>query len=266
MKQAITEFQPSKFLCSVRFVQGYRFLDRCGEAIIRLEDELDEGWVPGETKPTGGRLHNFTLGMVATFDSASLNVVQEEFLSFDHFLDQTGRIYDVLRGTFDVKRILTPTSKVIHQVGFANGESAEDALRTLSLCTTDRQMLSELGGTEEAKSFTICTRKEVPWQESQASRRTRLDARVIRQERQPRFDERLLQRLALLPERHHVAMRDLRRVRRQHSQIVDFAVQFDAEYSFEGEFSSRSFDLRRFLADTRDWAEHLAQFIRSRGS
>jgi hypothetical protein len=53
MSQAVTDLKPTQFSFTVRFVQGYRFLDRCGDAIIRLEETLDEGWIPGELVPTG---------------------------------------------------------------------------------------------------------------------------------------------------------------------------------------------------------------------
>ena len=32
------------YLCG--FIQGYRFLDRCGESLIALENTLAPGWIP----------------------------------------------------------------------------------------------------------------------------------------------------------------------------------------------------------------------------
>lgn len=264
MSNAITELQPTQFSFTVRFVQGYRFLDRCGEALVRLEDTLDEGWIPGETVPTGGQLRNFTLGMGAKFHSESLTVVQTEFLSFEHFQDQTSRIFEVLRGTFDIRRIFAPVLRVICQVGFPGSEAGEGFLRGLDLCTPNRDLTSELGGSEAAFNFTLCTHQDMNWSDHQVQRRRRIDARVIRQERQPYFDERIMQRLPLLPERYREAMRALRKLRRQHAQIVDFAVQFDMEDAFETEFNSRTFDLASFLAESRRWTERIEGFIKSR--
>ena len=46
-------FDTTEFRASVRFVQGYRYLDRCGEALIKLENSLHEGWIPTEPTPKG---------------------------------------------------------------------------------------------------------------------------------------------------------------------------------------------------------------------
>ena len=74
MSLPITEFDPTQFTLTIRFDQGYRFLDKCGEAVIKLENTLDPGWIPGELKPTGGNLRNYTLGLGTTFDTHSLSV------------------------------------------------------------------------------------------------------------------------------------------------------------------------------------------------
>src|SRR5271165_2258190 len=90
---------------TVRFLQGYRYLDRCGEALIRLEERLHEGWIPAEVSPKSGSLKNDTLGMVATFNSESLNVQQTEFVDPEHFIDQSCRAFDVICNIFEISRI-----------------------------------------------------------------------------------------------------------------------------------------------------------------
>ena len=65
----------------IRFVQGYRYLDRCGEALIRLENSLAEGWIPAEATPTAGALKNAVLGMDVTFNSLGLGILQTDFIS-----------------------------------------------------------------------------------------------------------------------------------------------------------------------------------------
>ncbi len=261
MSEAITRLQPTLFSFTIRFVQGYHFLDKCGEALVRLENTLDEGWIPGKIAPTGGQLHNYSLGMGATFDSALMTVSQTEFLSFEHFHDQTCKTFDVLRSTFDIRRILAPVLRIIYQVGFAQESSAEDFLRNLQLCRPSKDVTDVLGGSERALTFTLCTEEEIDWQDIPVKRRRRLNAGVIRQERQPRFDERLMLRAQLLPERQQGALSNLRKLRAQHSEIVDTAVHFDMENSFEGEFNSGTFDLPLFLKESRTWTEGMEKFI-----
>jgi hypothetical protein len=54
---------------SVRFLQGYRYLDKCGEALIKLENVLDKGWLPVEVSPKSGNIKNDQLGMTVAFSS-----------------------------------------------------------------------------------------------------------------------------------------------------------------------------------------------------
>jgi len=213
MSRATTELQPTRFDFTLRFDQGYRYLDRCGEAIIRLESTLDPGWIPGEVSPTGGQLRNFTLGLGANFNVASMNVNQSEFLSFPHFMDQTCKIFEVLRSTFEVKRVLTPVVRVICQIGFSELADAQSQLRSLRLSRLDPNFLKEFGGKEDALDFTLTTYEDATWEGGTARRRRRIDVKVIQQERLPYFDERIMHRLPLVPKRYHEAIRGIRELR-----------------------------------------------------
>jgi hypothetical protein len=264
MSPPITEFDPTQFNLAVRFDQGYRFLDKCGEAVIRLENTLDPGWIPGELKPTGGSLRNYTLGLGTTFDTNSLSVIQTEYLSFENFLDQSCKIFQTIRGTFDIKRIITPVLRVITQVGFPEVEDAERFLLDLHLCVPDRELVRQLGGTESALNFTVCTNVTENWDNVPIDTRGRVDVRVVRQERQPMFDERIMLRLPLVSSRYHETIAAHRKLRRQHPRIVDVALQVDCERSFESEFNSATFDLSRFLRSSYDWAAKMATFFRNR--
>ena len=264
MSNAITDLQATQFILTVRFDQGYRYLDRCGEAIIRLESTLDKGWIPGELAPTGGQLNNFTLGMGAVFNTESLTVNQTEFMSFTHFVDQGCKIFEVLRNTLEIKRLVTPVLRVLYQIGFLEADDAESFLRRLSLNRIDPAFLTEFGGQESALDFALVTYDETNWQETPVKRRRRVAANVLRQERQPTFDERVMRRLPLLPERYHDAIRGLREFRRIHSRIAGIALQFDVENSLEAEFNTRTFDLPAFLQSSHAWCEQVAKLIRNR--
>src|SRR5712691_1580952 len=91
-----TGFETHAIHFTLRFVQGYRYLDRCGECMVRLENNLAEGWIPHESTRTSGTLRNDTLGMIAQFNSDALSVQQMEFMSFEHFRAQVCRMYETL--------------------------------------------------------------------------------------------------------------------------------------------------------------------------
>jgi hypothetical protein len=68
-KTATTAFSESRLSLTIRFDQGYRYLDKCGETMIRLEDSLPEGWLPGPIDPNGALIQNFAMGLHVRFNS-----------------------------------------------------------------------------------------------------------------------------------------------------------------------------------------------------
>ncbi len=243
---------------SVRFVQGYRYLDRCGEALIKLENVLDDGWITTETTPKAGSLRNDQLGMVATFNSETMTVSQEEFIAFEHFLDQTCKLYETLWQTFEIKRIHLPSIRILVQKGF-EGEDELDAasqfVLSLRLFTPHPELSQLLGGKVNTGEFVLVTEEDLKWHEDLVHRRRRLQSQVVRQERQPPFDERMLKRTRQLGDRQRDALAALMKIRKHHPEIAPVAAQFDLEDSFETEFSSQHFDLPAYLMEGWEWAE-----------
>jgi hypothetical protein len=74
-------------------------------------------------------------------------------------------------------------------------------------------------------------------------RRRRFNAAAIKQFKQPGFDDRLLKRTHLLPDRQKEALRGLMQLRRQVPDIPESAVQLDLEQSFETELATDGFDI-----------------------
>jgi hypothetical protein len=115
---------------TVRFVQGYRFLDSCGEAVIQLENTLEEGWLPGDLVPTGGTMKNYALGLATKFDSQQLTVQQSEFIDFGIFADQTAKIYETLWRVLKINEVLSPAFRIVFQAGFENPQLADLYIRS----------------------------------------------------------------------------------------------------------------------------------------
>ncbi len=256
--------QTSSIVASIRFVKGYRYLDRCGEALVKLVDVLDDGWIPTETTPSSGRLRNYRLGLFAQFQSESMTVSQSEFISFEHFRDETCKVYEILWRTFDIEQILAPALRVVLQAGFEGMDAAEEYVRGLEFCTASDEVVAVLGGRESSVRFTLCTEDSVTWQDSRVAQRRRLEVGVIRQEKQPDFDERVMRRLALVPMHQREAVGTLMRLRRQHPQTPPIAAQFDLESTYESEFRSATFDLPTFIEESWQWARGFQTWVESR--
>lgn len=256
-------FQVHQLQATIRFIQGYRYLDRCGEALIKLENVLAEGWLPTETSPKAGVLKNDQLGMTTIFNSEGMTTTQSEFISFEHFMDQTCKIFDTLWQAFEIKRINVASIKVVLQKGFRDDEleKAAQYLLDLRLCSPHPALTELMGGRINALDFVMVTAEDIKWNQEQVHRRRRIQGQVIRQERQPPFDERLLRRTRQLPNQQKEAIAALMKLRRQHPEISPVAAQLDLEHSFETEFSAEAFDFPTFLQEGWDWAETLRHDI-----
>ena len=256
-------FEAHQIHASLRFIQGYRFLDRCGEALIKLENVLEKEWLQTQTIPTGGSMRNDSLGMTANFNSDAISTSQVEFISLDHFLDQTCKIFDTLWQTFDVKRINVPSLQVFFQKGFNDDEleKAQQYVLDLRLCSANAGLTNLMGGQVDALDFVVVTTGNLEWNHVFVNQRRRIQSRVVRQEKQPPFDERLLRRARQLPEHQADAIAAILKLRRQHREVSPIAVQVEVEHSFETEFSAQDFDLPEFLRQGWDWAESIRSGI-----
>ncbi len=258
-------FQVHQIASTVRFIQGYRFLDKCGEAMVLLEGALDEGWIPRETTPKAGVMVNHQLGMNLEVNSSRMSVSQDEFIDFSYFRDQVCKIYDVIHRTFEIKTVNAPTLQVTYQRGFDDVASAETCIEALGLCPPSPLVIQALGGHRSALSFTVCCEEDITWRHTGVQLRTRLDVRSVRQERQPRFDERLMQRTRLLPKLQREAMLALARLREQHPGISPVAAQIELEYAHETEINTREFDLPQFYSDAWVWQEGTVRQLLQQG-
>lgn len=254
----------TRLSATIRFVQGYRYLDKCGEAMIRLEDTLSEGWIPGEMSPQQGIMANHRMGLTARFNSEFMNVTQTEFISYPHFRNEVCTLYEVLRSSFGIPRILSPCLQVILQTGFDQPPEMEAYIQSLPISVPSAAVLKVLGGKVEAVNSVITTTEEVDWQGDHVMRRRRVSLGGVRQEKRSAFDSRLLQRISLIPLHHQSALADLLKIRRTHPSAAPAAAQFDLEGTLEKvEFPAAKFDLPKFLDDTLYWAQEFQAWIRS---
>lgn len=250
-----TSFDLNQIAFSLRPVQGYRYLDRCGEMMIKLENTLDPGWLPKEMVPQGAAMINHDLGMSLSISASTLAMAQEQFFDFSSFSDQLCKVYDTVHRTFSIAKINAPSLQIVWQKGFNSTDEAEAYLNSLNLFVTRSDVIGTLGGVQSAINATICTEEDVEWRECQVTRRVRLEVKSVKQIRQPPFDERLLQRARLLPANQRDALQALVKIREKQPEIFPFAAQIAIELAYESEFSTKEFDLPSFLTDTHRWNE-----------
>lgn len=261
-----SQFKLIESRTTIRFVRGYRYLDKCGEALIRLEEALHEHWMPTEIAPKGGVLVNHTLGLTAYFNAEAVTIQQVEYDSFDHYLDQTCKVVDVLRATFGIERLLAPAAAHVFQLGFKEGEiaAAESELQKLNLV----QLSSALGplfggGHPEALNYAVVFALPKGWRDIPAEFSRRLEAKVVQQITQPSFDMRVLVRASTLREKQRDALAGHIALKRAHPGRSPVAIQLDMEARLGGEVAATDLPLNDFLRDTHAWALAGIEHIRA---
>ena len=242
------EFKQLNF--TVRFERGYRYLDRCGEAIVRLEDTLDKDWIPGEVTPTGGNLRQVAYGMTVHFNSDLLAVEQSEFIGFDVFKDQSCKLFEILLRTFEIKKIRVPAFRATIHVGFDNEEDIEAYITRLGFVNVSANTTQFLGGDLAALSYVVITEGKTNFAKVEGKYRHRLAVNGIRQAKQLDFDSRMMQRLPLLLEKSRDAIKGMLELRRKHVSKVVHAAQFEFEQTLEPIYETIDFSLGSFLEST----------------
>jgi hypothetical protein len=258
-----TQFSLYSLQVSVRFIQGYRYLDRCGDCLIRLEEALDDGWITHETSPTSGSMKNDPQGMSITFNSEGLNVRQAEYLMFDTFKDQSCKAYDILSRTLTIERVSAPTMRIWYQKGFDENQEddAEQYLLNMSLCKTDAKLLEAMGGRQAAMQFTIITEHAGLLNDASVDWRRRLQANVVKQVRQQNFDSRFLQRTRALGKKQGDAIRAMQAMKKRQPDLAPIAVQLEVEASLDMELSTRELIMPDFITQSKEWADELKDSV-----
>jgi hypothetical protein len=253
---AKSAFVEQEYRVTLRFVQGYRFLDLCGEALINLERSLREGWIPGEVAPKGGNVRNDTLGMKSVFNSEFVTVQQDEFVSFEVFRDQACKLVDVLRTTFRIERFISPALAVVFQQPFASGNSddADRVFRELELVVLPDKLRTSVGGAPASLNFALLTHGEPQWRGVPVRVIRRIEGKVVKQVSTQPFDDRLLRRASFLPEKQQQALVALQRLRAMHPARAETAIEIQLETWLEGEIDKNELSLYDFLTEVHDWA------------
>lgn len=113
-----------------RFDQGYRYLDRCGDAMILLEKGLpgitdDKVWMPEEMAPRGARIKCPALDVTLHFDAHRLCVDQNPVdveCPFDAISEYA---FDTVVSKFAIQKITRLGNRVLHVLPSDSVEEAD---------------------------------------------------------------------------------------------------------------------------------------------
>jgi len=93
-----------KVVFEVRYKQGYRYLDRCGEMMIEIENKL-ENWNAREATITGCQMENRSEKMFFTCSSVKLDLAQYENKDLDvsRFLNYSKQMFNIVSRNLGIK-------------------------------------------------------------------------------------------------------------------------------------------------------------------
>ncbi|MGA2499610.1 MAG: hypothetical protein ABSH20_17880 [Tepidisphaeraceae bacterium] len=101
--------KPFQQTLEIRYERGYRYLDRCGEVMLILEDVLaqDTGkfWMTDEPRPTGGKIKCPELDVTISLDSSHMVVQQEPMAVACDFLVISASAFAVVSSRFGLETI-----------------------------------------------------------------------------------------------------------------------------------------------------------------
>lgn len=109
-KSAKTSWNPFSFHFRHKYEQGYRYLDICGEFMVRAENEF--GFVCGDAQPAGAKLDHPDHGTHVELDASGLTMRQEVPV------DEGETFFECAVGVANLARDLIRPTRVYY-VGFA---------------------------------------------------------------------------------------------------------------------------------------------------
>lgn len=255
---SINGFLPGQMLASIRFVQGYRYLDRCGETLIRLENNLGEGWLTAEPTPQSGALRHASLKMEVNFNSDAVSVTQRESVNIQEFSRVASIAYETICGVIEVERVIGPAVRIIYHRQAANLDDADAFLLRLGHVTARQNLINALCGTPSVIHFTTTREWEAMWGDELANHRLRVQCEASGSIPKPSYDARMSRRTRTLPIGQQKAILELAKKRSETVLADVFSTTLDVEFTLENEFSYRSFSYTDFLSNGASIVESAA--------
>ncbi len=96
-----------KIVFEVRYKQGYRYLDRCGEMMIEIENKL-KNWSAREATIIGCQMENQTEKMIFNCSSVKLDLAQydKKNLDFSSFFNNAVATFDIVSKNLGIREFV----------------------------------------------------------------------------------------------------------------------------------------------------------------
>ncbi|MCY2953830.1 MAG: hypothetical protein NTU53_17925 [Planctomycetota bacterium] len=211
-----------------RYEKGYRYLDRCGDVMLVLEEllaaETGKVWMPDEVAPKGAKIKCPELDLAVAFDSARMAVIQTPGEIDCPFDVVASLVLSTLVGRLDLRDMTRFGARFIRILG---ADSAEDAGALAARLAPIQDWPIPTG---DGFTVTDCE-ASVVCDSADGSHGYRYQVRSVAKAESPiEIDDRLKMQPRFLPkDQNKVLLEQLRR-RRQRAQDPVAGVLLDYDY------------------------------------
>jgi hypothetical protein len=139
-----------KVVFELRFAHGHRYLDRCGETLLEIENRLPE-WFPQEISPSRGALVNLSKDMVFSFNSYKLDASQDNPKETKDFRQQVALLTDIVCNNLGLSTFIRLGVRFFFLFPAASMDHAEEMVRQACVATVSPKLLELCGGTIRAQ-------------------------------------------------------------------------------------------------------------------
>jgi hypothetical protein len=243
----------NKLMFELRYAQGHRYLDRCGETIIEIEDHAP-GWISREVTPSGGGLIHMEKDIAFTFSSYKLDAGQDDPKDTRGFCEQVGLLTDIVCKILGISTYIRIGVRFIFLYPAASMEEAEELVRRSKVVVPDPKLVEMFGeGLRAQKHIFI-------FEKGQAGRRVEIGG--LRREEGKLPPELLSTEPKNLPKGQREALARKLMETKRYSEAPRFSLQVDVD---NYEYDPESFDVRSFIESHEDFVRNnLLRLMESR--
>ncbi|MHB2019226.1 MAG: hypothetical protein ACYCW6_19935 [Candidatus Xenobia bacterium] len=166
---------PEQLIYEVKYSRGHRYLDRCGQTMLDIED-LNLGWLAGEATPSGCTMFQIDRNLHCSFDSYSMRVVQVESENTDEFESAFRQVFPLILRDIGAGSIARLGVRFILLFAVTSIEEGESRLKQAGLFTVASSLTSALAGSIKNQQLILRC-------EDEAGVGARLDLGVVTREK-----------------------------------------------------------------------------------
>jgi len=240
-----------KIVFELRFASGHRYLDRCGETLIEIEERLPD-WVPQEISPSRGSLANLSKNIVFNFNSYKLDSGQDEPKGTEYFREQTALLTDIVCKTLSLSRFIRIGVRLYFLFPAESMDSAEEMVRQSRFVDISAKLRDTCGSKVRAQKHVVI------FESGNEGRRIEIGA--VRREEGRLAPQLLSVEPRLLPKGQREALLRKLQETKRYGEDPRFALQIDIDnYELEPE----SFNVPAFIERHEEFArEKILELVR----